>query len=102
MPTLTAHACTFPGCARTDPHRHRDERTSAAKRGYGTRHRKWREMILNRDPICVLCNRRVAIVADHIIPLSRGGESSLENGQGLCKTCHDEKTFSECHAKPKA
>lgn len=36
---------------------------------------------------------------DHIQPLSRGGEDTIENKQLLCTKCHDKKTF---HPRSKA
>jgi len=72
------------------------QRGSSAARGYGARHRRWRAMILARDPLCVHCRERgrttPATEADHIVPLRRGGGWSLENGQGLCKSCHSRRT----------
>ncbi len=29
--------------------------------------------------------------ADHIIPWSRGGKTTIENGQALCRTCNIQK-----------
>ena len=72
-----------------------DLRPSAASRGYDANHRRWRSMVLSRDPICRLCEREPSTEADHIVPLSHGGGWSLENGQGLCKTCHSRKTARE-------
>jgi len=48
--------------------------------------------VLARDPICRSCRRAPSTEADHIVPLAQGGDWSLENGQGLCKTCHSRKT----------
>jgi 5-methylcytosine-specific restriction enzyme A len=75
------------------------QRGSASKRGYGRRHGRWRKMILARDPLCkiaVLCDgTAISTEADHIIPLSRGGDWSMENGQGACHACHSHKTALE-------
>jgi 5-methylcytosine-specific restriction endonuclease McrA len=55
-------------------------------------------MILSRDVTCRDPERRhpgemrAAIVADHIIPLRRGGSWDEGNGQGLCLACHAAKT----------
>jgi len=51
--------------------------------------------VLARDPVCRICWKAAATVADHIKPLSRGGDWSLENGQGLCHPCHSRKTAQE-------
>lgn len=50
---------------------------------------------MRRDPICKMCGREAATVADHIKPLAQGGDWSLENGQGLCHGCHSIKTRRE-------
>lgn len=89
-----------PACAGSKPARERDERESATRRGYGAAHRRWREMVLARDPLCVMCkaNGRIvpATVADHIVPIKRGGARfDMDNGQGLCHDCHNRKTQGE-------
>ena len=43
---------------------------------------------------CRYCRKRLVlknIVCDHIIPLSKGGESTLKNLQLICKTCNTRK-----------
>lgn len=86
-------------------------RGSAASRGYGARHRRWRELVLARDPVCVdpfgdhaAAGEVVASTdADHKVRIIDGGKRfDLENGQGLCATCHGKKTAVETRAKPHA
>ena len=77
------------------PHqRHIDRvRPSSSKRGYGSKHRQWRHQILNKYPICVMCGNKPATQADHIIPINKGGKRfDINNGQGLCASCHSAKT----------
>lgn len=74
-------------------------RGTAAQRGYtGRGHQTFRNAVLNRDPICVLCGIAQSTVADHY-PRSRKELTDLhmdpndpDNGRGLCKTCHDRET----------
>lgn len=102
--------CSHPTCPETSTERfcegHRsekwegDDRPNSAERGYGPRHRRWRKKVLARDPLCVHCLERgdtvPSTVADHITPWQRGGSKyALENGQGLCQTCHNQKTAKE-------
>lgn len=54
-----------------------------------------RRQILTRDPICVHCHQREATVADHIIPIAEHGPNTTDNGQGLCRGCHNTKTAAE-------
>lgn len=88
-----------PACQDTAYQRDKRRRGSASERGYNARHRKWRRMILHRDPLCVQCDRegrvRPARIADHILPVEEGGRWTLENGQGLCTPCHNRKTAAE-------
>jgi 5-methylcytosine-specific restriction protein A len=86
--------------ASEDPRRvHDRERGSAASRGYGRRHEKWRKLILHRDPLCKIarfCDGLApSVVADHITPLRAGGDYSIENGQGACERCHNWKRSIE-------
>lgn len=78
-----------------------ERRPSAAKRGYNVRWKKARATFLQRNPLCVECERlgitRLAAVVDHITP--HRGDTTLfwdtSNWQALCKTCHDRKTATE-------
>lgn len=95
--------CAEPGCPELieragycDAHRPRrkqhEEKTAA--RGYGAAHRRWRKAVLARDALCIDClaERRStpATDADHI-----DGDTfnrQLDNGRGLCRTCHNRRT----------
>lgn len=117
MPTRPAKNCRRNGCPnRTDrgycdtcrKQRERARTTnrgSSTQRGYGVAHRRRREATLQRDPYCKCrgcgsCNRiggcwRPSNQSDHIVPKHLGGSDDLENYQGLCDRCHDEKTLDE-------
>lgn len=59
--------------------------------------RNLRTLVLARDPVCMMCQRNAATIADHIIP-HKGAWSlftDLKNLQGVCKPCHDRKTARE-------
>ena len=52
-----------------------------------------------RHPLCVMCEKagRVALATelDHIVALTNGGkdfDKEPSNAQGLCATCHEDKT----------
>lgn len=54
--------------------------------------RRLRAVALAQSPICVTAGcGRAAVVADHIIPRSRGGADSLENLVGRCIDCHNRR-----------
>ncbi len=108
MPTKPKKPCATPRCSGLTDGQYCDRcrrkaearRGSAAQRGYGAEHRAWREEILSLDPYCWDSFKRhtqpvVSTVADHIIPRSDGGESTDENGMGLCVSCHNRKTALE-------
>lgn len=50
-------------------------------------------LYLSADGKCSVCGAVLAggWEADHVIPYSRGGETSVTNGQALCVTCNREK-----------
>ena len=84
------------------PRRDDSKRPNAAARGYCDKaHRAWRQAVLTRDAWqCQACGRvcgdRREAHADHIVPVSRGGERySVANGQCLCVSCHGRKTRGE-------
>lgn len=48
-----------------------------------------RKMELNN-----LCAYKAYMTIDHIVPLSRGGTSNIENLRGLCRACNGRKSSS--------
>ena len=84
------------------PRRDESKRPNAAARGYCDKaHRAWRQAVLTRDAWqCQACGRvcgdRREAHADHIVPVSQGGERyAVSNGQCLCVSCHGRKTRGE-------
>jgi hypothetical protein len=53
--------------------------------------RKMRIAIMGRDRKCKVCGSDVDLTIDHIMPVSRGGRTSLENLQVLCRACNSRK-----------
>lgn len=88
-----------PTCAPARQRAVDEQRGSSGARGYGRTHRsRFRRGVLARDPICVLCEKRLATVADHW-PIdrrelvTRGMDANdPKHGRGLCKKCHDSET----------
>lgn len=74
-------------------------RGTSTQRGYNTAgHQRFRDAVLARDPICVLCGLAQSTVADHH-PLSRKelvfaglDPNDPAHGRGLCKADHDRET----------
>lgn len=61
--------------------------------------RAFRDAVLAREPRCRVCGAP-ATEADHIIPVSRGGNNDPDtNGQGLCAKHHDQKTRAEARGR---
>ena len=66
--------------------------------------RKVRKGFLNKNPLCVICDRnghtQAAEVVDHILPIRLGGNKlSYNNLQALCHRCHNIKSGKEAHIK---
>jgi 5-methylcytosine-specific restriction enzyme A len=101
MPQAPPRACRA-GCPHFQPcpvHSRRKwascAAVSAAGRGYGAAHRALRRQVLREEPVCRACRFRLSTIADHIVPLSRGGLTVRENLQGLCGECSGSKTGRE-------
>ncbi|MCC6718237.1 MAG: HNH endonuclease [Acetobacteraceae bacterium] len=52
--------------------------------------RRLRAACIAQHPVCATagCGQR-SIVADHVVPRSRGGSDTLDNLVGRCITCHN-------------
>lgn len=44
---------------------------------------------------CLACGSQSPLCADHVIPLSKGGSSAIENIQPLCRSCNSRKGTRE-------
>lgn len=103
--------CSVTGCptltdeGRCEVHKRAAEqqRGSAAERGYsGKAWRFARRTVLRQNPICVLCNREFATVADHW-PTSRRelvaqgvtNPDAPRHLRALCASCHGSETARE-------
>jgi 5-methylcytosine-specific restriction protein A len=79
--------------------------TSRHERGYGTEHDKMRALLIRTVITCEGCTRNgietPGTIADHIVPLSRGGTGARANYQLLCKPCSDAKTLADKGATAK-
>jgi len=61
------------------------------------RWRRYRDVFLKLQPLCVECQQAATIV-DHITPVRLGGEFwAADNHQPLCAHCHDSKSGREAH-----
>jgi len=40
---------------------------------------------------CVICGNTKNLHADHVVPESKGGETTMKNLQTLCKSCNSKK-----------
>jgi 5-methylcytosine-specific restriction endonuclease McrA len=62
--------------------------------------RKIRARILERDPICKICDVRPSAFCDHIV--AKADDHSEAGLQGVCGPCHDQKSAREGAAGAKA
>lgn len=52
----------------------------------------YRNIIFERDGnVCLKCKSPYDLTVDHIIPVSKGGATTLDNLQTLCRTCNSQK-----------
>ena len=80
-------------CPRHAKPRARDERDSAAQRGYGYRWREIRAAHLAAYPWCsALGCTAVATDVDHVVPRAAGGTDQPDNLESLCHKHHSRKT----------
>lgn len=52
---------------------------------------EWKAIILAFDGKCAYCDMAVELTADHIIPVSKGGKTTLTNIAPACQSCNSSK-----------
>jgi len=68
-------------------------------RARGTRQRRgytdaWLQLVklaIRQQPYCSVCGVTSDLTGDHRVPLAKGGTSTLENVQVLCRSCNSSK-----------
>ena len=70
----------------------REDRPSAAARGYDYAWQQNRAAVLKRDRICTECKRRLSTDVAHKVARASGGSDDPSNLRGLCHTCHSSAT----------
>jgi 5-methylcytosine-specific restriction endonuclease McrA len=52
---------------------------------------EWNELVEKFNHQCVCCKQVKKLEADHVIPVSKGGTTNIENIQPLCRSCNARK-----------
>lgn len=66
-------------------------RAARAEAGGGFTDYEWNQLVKEQSNRCLACGKNKKLTADHVIPLSKGGSSNIDNIQGLCKSCNSSK-----------
>lgn len=101
MPTAALTYCAQPGCStlvtagRCVKHQRPtwQHRASRQERGYGSEHERNRRAVLREEDYCGICGGPGLPddVADHIVPLARGGSGERTNMQRAHRMCNHRK-----------
>ena len=52
---------------------------------------EWKGLCNKYDNKCLCCGKKKELTADHVIPIAKGGTSSIDNIQPLCMPCNAKK-----------
>jgi 5-methylcytosine-specific restriction endonuclease McrA len=61
------------------------------ERGTGFTSTEFEELCKQYDGRCLCCGGKLDLVADHVVPLFKGGGNSIDNIQPLCRVCNSQK-----------
>lgn len=63
--------------------------------------KEWRDLCIFYNSTCLMCLRKdVKLSQDHVIPLSRGGNNTINNIQPLCRSCNNHKSTHILDLRP--
>ena len=73
-----------------------EKRRQLRKKANGGSHTfgEWENLKAQFNWSCLMCEKRepnIKLTADHIVPISKGGSSNIENIQPLCRGCNSSK-----------
>lgn len=78
-----------------NPDKHRayksNRRTRQTKAGGSFTEKEWLKLCDKYHHKCLCCDKRRKLTADHVIPVSKGGTSDIDNIQPLCGPCNSKK-----------
>lgn len=62
--------------------------------------KEWRELCARYDHRCLCCGMWEPLTVDHVVPVSMGGSSYIENIQPLCGPCNSRKGAKAIDYRP--
>lgn len=66
-------------------------RTRIAKGGGSFSAEQWISLCNFYGNRCACCRKKKRLEADHVVPVSKGGSSNIDNIQPLCRSCNSSK-----------
>jgi 5-methylcytosine-specific restriction endonuclease McrA len=64
--------------------------------------KEWEDLRNKYGNRCLCCGRSgIELTLDHVLPLSMGGEHSINNAQPLCRSCNSSKNDKHIDYRPK-
>jgi 5-methylcytosine-specific restriction endonuclease McrA len=70
-------------------------RTRITKAGGRYTLKEWNELCAKYNFTCLCCTKKTILTPDHIIPVAKGGSSSIRNIQPLCQICNSRKGVAD-------
>ena len=78
-----------PACTREHQRQRDARRGNSRERGYDAAYVANRKLVLANGPHpCAWGCGRIATTVDHLLPLAKGGDNSVENLMPCCSTCN--------------
>lgn len=62
--------------------------------------KEWKELLDYCGNKCLKCGTTIRLEADHVIPISIGGNNSIDNIQPLCRSCNAQKHVDVVDYRP--
>jgi 5-methylcytosine-specific restriction endonuclease McrA len=74
-----------------DKAKHAKRATEKTNNGGSFTVQEWLALCKKYKQKCLRCRERKPLAADHVVPVSKGGTSNIDNIQPLCKVCNSVK-----------